>query len=428
MKASPPHRRTRSPRPSYVAAPPLTRPDDAAEGADVLAEVPGPTGILLFHALRDFMLWVETPAAERRGLFPHGAGARLRDEMAAAAPDQELWAPLLTLAQMADAPDAADAGRLVYACRAVARWAERSRAPATRLAFVQAAALALRSDPKLALETGRLARDLARPAHAESWFRAAIKLSRRRDWESYAWAFIGLGVLYLRSGNYPAAQTVIRRALRAGDKRRLRDVQGSAHHHLFVILADMGRLSDAIAHARTAFEVFGSDHPNMLSLAHDLGRLWLLQRQFARAVPVFDALVPQMSDPRWRVLATANLAHAAAGAGRRAKYESARNETLSLSAAPECAERIADVLLVLSWADAEAGEWERAIDSAERAVAAAIVRGEADNRIKAEQVLDRVRHRMAEPTPVHVESPADGRVADRLAFELVRTLVPAGAA
>jgi tetratricopeptide (TPR) repeat protein len=409
-----------------VAAPPLTRSDEAAEGADVLSEVAGPTGVLLFHALRDFMLWVETPAGERRGLFPYGAGTRRRDEVAAAMPEQELWAPLLTLAQMTDAPDAADPGRLVYACRAVARWAERSRAPATRLAFVQAAALAMRTDPKLALETGRLARDLARHAAAERWLRIAIKLSRRTDWESYAWGFVGLGVLYIRTGNMPAAQAVMQRALRAGTKRRMRPVQGAAHHHLFNILADGGKLREAYGHARSALQVYDAGSADLVRLAHDLGRYWLLQGCYTRAATVFDTIALQMETPALRMLGTANLAHAAAGGGERARYEAARERALVMAEQQTDGARVAETLTILSWADAEANEWDRAIELAKRAQALATARGEADVRVLTDQHLESIRHRRSAVPPTRqVESPVSERFADRLTRELVRSLVPA---
>ncbi|HEX8694479.1 MAG TPA: hypothetical protein VF746_18800 [Longimicrobium sp.] len=425
MKAFPPHRSTRRTRPSYVAAPPLTRPDDAAEGADVMAEVPGPAGVLLFGALRDFMLWVETPAGERKGLFAYGAGVLRREAVAAAAPDQELWGPLLSLAQMTDAPEAADPGRLAYACRAVARWAERRGAPGTRLAFAQAAALALPSDPKLALDTARLARDLARHAPAETWFRAAIKLARRRDWESYAWGFIGLGVLYIRTGNYPAAQTVIGRALRTSVKRRMRPLQASAHHHLFNLLVDASRLREAYEHARAALQAYDADNPNLPVLAHDLGRYWLVVGRHDRAVPVLEAVAPRLDQPT-RMVATANLAHAAARSGDRSRYEAAREQALGMAETYAAGARAAEVLTILSWADAEAREWGRAEELARRAQMLATARGESDVRILAEQHLERVRDRRAAEAPVREpETAGSGRFADRLARELVRTLAPA---
>src|SRR5213082_3807384 len=71
-------------RPTRPPAPPALHADDMAEGADVLHEHPGPAGVPLWSALRDFMLWVETPAAERAALFAPGSGETRRTGMAAA--------------------------------------------------------------------------------------------------------------------------------------------------------------------------------------------------------------------------------------------------------------------------------------------------------------------------------------------------------
>jgi hypothetical protein len=381
---------------------------DAAEGADLLGELPGASGVLLWGALRDFMLWVETPAGARASLFEPGAGELRRRELAAFAPEQELWAPLLTLAQMADAPARADAARLVYAVRTIARWAERAGAPATRLAFTRAAALALPQEAAMALETGRLARDLVHHAEAESWFRRGIRLSRGRDWESYAWGFIGLGVLYIRAGNFPAGRAVVGRALRAARKRRLPGIAGSAHHHLFTLCVEAGRMEEAYAHARDAVRLYGDGHPRIPALAHDLGCFWAEQGRFARALSIFEASLPCFADPSLRLLALSNYARASAGAGDRARYEAARADAAELAASPRCGDVAAESLLVVAQGDASLGEWARAEDAARQALEIAVRRGEARTQLGAEAHLEAARHeravegarRLAAETPV----------------------------
>ncbi|HEX8358703.1 MAG TPA: hypothetical protein VF613_01190, partial [Longimicrobium sp.] len=181
----------------YIPAPPLTRTGSAAEGAELLREIAGERGVALWATLRDVMLYLATPPAERGSLFPPGAGAERRAEVAAARVEPELWAPLLVVAEMMDDPEGASRARIAHACRAIARWAE-GHAPATRLAFAQAAALARPGDPRLALSTARLARDAADHARAETWFRRAVKLARGKDWEAYVRAFLGLGIMYHR--------------------------------------------------------------------------------------------------------------------------------------------------------------------------------------------------------------------------------------
>jgi len=401
---------------------------DAAEGADLLGELPGAPGVLLWGALRDFMLWVETPAEARAGLFEPGAGELRRRDLAAFAPDQELWAPLLTLAQMADAPERADGARLVYAVRAVARWAERAGAPATRLAFTRAAALALPQDPPLALETARMARDLANHAQAETWFRRAIQLSRGRDWESYAWGFIGLGVLYIRAGNFPAGRAVVGRALRAAQKRRLPGIEGSAHHHLFTLCVEAGRMEAGYDHARAALRAYGDGHPRLPALAHDLGCYWAEQGRFSRALPIFEASLPCFADPASRLLALTNFARAAAGAGNRAGYEHARAEATEMAASPLCAESAAEALLVLAQGDASLGEWARAEDAARQALEIAGRRGEARTQMGAEAHLEAARNERAVQSARELaETPGLALQAEALAGAVRASLTRGGA-
>jgi len=87
---------------------------------------------------------------------------------------------------------------------------------------------------------------------------------------------------------------------------------------------------------------------------------------------------------------------------------------------------VAETLTILSWADAEANEWERAVELARRAQALATARGEADVRVLTEQHLESIRERTCPVPPTrHVETPVSERFADRLTRELVRSLVPA---
>ncbi len=427
MKASPPTGRAVHPR-VRRATPPIPHLADAAEGADLLEELREPLGVLLWWALRDFMLWAETPASARRRLFGPGAGELRRSALVAAAPEQELWGPLLTLAQMADDPERADPARLVFAVRALARWAERRSAPRSRLAFAHAAAVAMADDPRLALEAARLARDAAHHAQAEGWFRRAIRLARGRDWESYTWGFIGLGVQYMRTGNYPAANAVMHRALRAARKRRLHALEGSAHHHLFVFSVDAGRMDEGYAHAGEALRAYGDGHPRLPALAHDLGCFWSEQGHFARALSIFDVSLPCFPDGPGRLLSLANVVRAAAGAGERARYEAARREALPLTAVPVCAANAAESLLLIAQGDVCLGEWSRGEEAARAALELATERDEARTLMIAEAQLEAARHgravrRAAPPEPIEL-----ARQADELAVQVRASLTRHAAA
>jgi tetratricopeptide (TPR) repeat protein len=400
--------------------PPLVHGEATAEGADLLAEVQGAAGVLLWGALRDLMLWLDTGPAARAGLFGPGAGDARRSALTRAEVPQELWAPLLTLAQAAEAPERADRARLAYAARAVARWAEREGAPGTRLAFTQAAALALPGDAGLALETGKLARDLARYAQAETWLRRAVRLARGGEWERYGWAFVGLGVLYVRSGNYPAAQAVFRRALRSGRKHRVRAVQAASLHHLFTLAAERRDFATAYAHARAAAAAYPAGSPRAQGLANDVARLWMDTGHYARALPVLDALAPRVEDPNVRVVTFANLALAAAHLGERARYEAARARAAREIGGCVSTALLADAWCVLAAADVALGEWTRVDAAAGAAHALATARGEAEALCRAEALLEAARCR-ATPAPAECAPEPVGSAlhAQHLAGELL---------
>jgi tetratricopeptide (TPR) repeat protein len=410
MQALPPTRR----------AAPLTHVSDAAEGADPLAEVPGAQGVLLWSALRDLMLWAETPAGRRAALFGDQGGRVRRAQLSAWQPEQELWGPLLTLAQMADAPEDADRARLVFAARSVARWAERRAAPGTRLAFTRAAAVALPEDPRLALETARIARDLGRTAEAEAWFRHTVRRSRGNAWESYVWAFIGLGVMYVRAGNYPAAQSVFGRALRCARKRRMRALEASSLHHLFTCAAEGRDVALAYAYARAALEAYGTRHPRIPQLAGDLARFWMYLGQHARALPVFEAVEPLIPDLSERMITAANAARAAARAGHLARYAAARDRVAAMVAENVAGTRVADAWLIVAWADADAGRWAEAADAASRAVQLARTRDESEILVQAEAQLEALLARRIPSEGRSVaETPASERDGAVLADELL---------
>ena len=422
MKLSPPRSARARPGRCYVPTQPLTRRGNGAEGAEIVQEIPGELGVLLWATLRDVMLYLSAPAAERDSLFPAGAAESRRSEIARCAVDSALWAPLLVVAEMMERPAEAGRARVAHACRAVARWAE-GEAPAARLAFSQAAALARPGDARLALATARLARDAADHARAETWFRRAIKLARGKDWESYIRAFLGLGIMYYRGGNYPAAGVLAGRALRAARRRRLPSLQGDAHHDMFLIAIDTHRMEEAYAHAQAALEVYGAAHPRVPYLAHDVGVFWSQQGRFDLALEVFEAALPHFTAPAARTRVLANLVRAAAGMGDRARYERGREMVVALLAAtPECASIEAEMLMQIARADNLMADWRRAAEAAERAAQLAAARGEAHTRIMAEVELECARAGRMSQEARPAEAAPLARQAARLALEIGASL------
>ncbi|HEX5725130.1 MAG TPA: tetratricopeptide repeat protein, partial [Longimicrobiaceae bacterium] len=341
MPAKGPTKRTRPSARSRPmrAVPPLTATEGEAEGSALLREVGGALGVLLWGALRDVMLWIGTAPEERGALFgPGAAGARAR-EVEAGLREPELIGPLLTLLLLVEQPAQVDPARVLHACRRVAAWAADRGHTATRLAFTQVVALAARDDARAAIDTARLARQLGEYPRAETWFRATIHRARHRDWESYVWAYIGLAVLYRATGNIAAALSVARRALAGARRRRLHGLRGVALHHLFALAIESPEHGRAYDYAWAAFEAYGDDHPRLPLLANDVATWWADHGQFARALPVFEAVLPRVDDPAERALVASNLARAAAGTGDLARYRFAYASALHAMTRPGGAAR-----------------------------------------------------------------------------------------
>jgi tetratricopeptide (TPR) repeat protein len=377
------------------------------------------------------MLWAETPEGESEALFSD-RGARVREaQLAEAANEPDLWVPLFALALLAEKPDAVDLPRLVQACRRIASWAEAGGKPATRLAFVQAAALLRPHDAALATEVARLARDLGEAARAESWFRHAVRLARNRDWEAYTWAYVGMGVLYIRSGNRPAAATVMQRALRTAERHRVPQLLAAVHHHLFHLSTEAGLLRKAYEHARSALDHYGPANPAIFGLVADVGRFWLHVGEAGRALPLFVGAVDGIADPNIRAMVAANVARAAAAVGDRGGYEVARQRALDLVGEMVGRARLEDTFEALAYADLAACEWDRAADTAERAFAAARAAGNKEVELSAEALEDQVRARATAPArteaATRAENPVIARQAERLADVLAGALVSASA-
>lgn len=408
-------------RPSYVAAPPLLSETEPFEGAAVLQEHPGALGVVLWKSLRDVMLWTQTPEDARGGIFPGESGGARREEVAAAGAGPELWGPLFVLAEMLTRPAAEQHRRVAHACRSVARWAEQQQKPATQLAFTQAAALLAPESARLAYAVGRLSRERAEYARAETWFRRAIKLGRGSDWEYYVLSYLSLGTLYQQLGNVPAARTLTLRGLRSAGRRRLRGLQGTALHNLFVLSAEAHDAPRAHEYARGALSRYGTRHPRLPALAHDVACFWSNRGLFAQAVPVLEAVLPHIPTVEERAVVLANVSRAAAGAGQRARFEARWADTVAALAASRSDERAAEAWLDLARGAALMAAWERAEKAAGRAFDIASRRRQSHVSLEAEAEREAARAcRLA--AAGREAAPALAQQADELVSALVTSL------
>lgn len=404
------------PRSSYLAAPPLLRATEHIEGAPLLLELPSPVGLLLWGLYRNLSRWLT--AAGLSAAHPTAAwGLGSPAEIAGA---------VETLSQIESNPERIPREDVAEACLCVASWAKDNRFLATCLAFTQCAALVRARDALLAYRVGRMARDLSQYPRAESWLRAAVKLARGQDWETYARAYIALANLYIDVGNYPAARVLANRALRVGARHNIPGLAGMAYHALFIMAAQSGAAKDAHDLAQAAFTHYGPEHSRIPALAHDLACFWSDWGQFGRALPVFQAVEPYFPNPDDHVVVTANRARAAAAVGNRAEYEFAWIE--AINTLPECvnAPRIADALLTLARSAASMSDFPSAEEFAQRAHDLATAHGLSQLQLQAESAVEAVRSERQIISSAPSEPPSARETGNRLAGALVLSLSSSG--
>jgi len=404
--------------------PPLTRGSESLEGMEILREVGGEVGILLWQAYRNVMFWAAAEQGERGRLFSAEAGRKRQAELAEARIAEELAGPLAAIAEMLSAPDSTGGEAVAQACTGIARWAEEQGHLNTALAYTQAASVAAPRNARLALAVGQLARRRGEMARAETWFRHTVMIARQvGDWESYSRAYIALGNMLVRRGNFPAAHRMHIKALRAARRKGLQQIQGMALHDLFVIATDTGRTEQAEEFARQAFRAYGSSHPSIPVLAHDVAYFWAEQGHFARALEVFQALDPYLTTPAERLSLTASIARAAGGTGNRDLFRRAWTQVVRLNKDPDVQSVVPACMLDLALGAASLGEWDRAESAAEEANELATRLSQSKIRFRSESLLDAVRSgRQAEFRQQVARNPASSQKAESLASDFVRTL------
>lgn len=410
-----PPRRWRTP-------PPLIRGSETLEGMDLLRELGGDTGLLLWQSYRNVMFWAAHEGEERATVFSENAGAKRAAEVEAAEIPAELREPLLAIGRMLDDPAGTPGEAVGAACSAIAHWAQEQGAGGTALAFTQAAALAAPNNAALSHEVGVLSRQRGDLARAETWFRHAIMVGRQTgDWASYSMSYIALGNMLARRGAFPAAYRMEIKALRAARRKGLPRIQGMALHDLFVIADEMGRDAQAEEYARQALRAYGPDHANLPAFAHDVAYFWMNRGYFARVLPVFQALMPHFAGKPEEIWVHAHVARAAGGVGNREIFRKAWVEVTRMTRDPLYSVKVPGALVEIAEGAASLGEWDRAEQTAEKAVAATRERGEMKLAARAEAVLQAARSgRLVERHRARVETSSDK--ADALAADLVRSL------
>jgi tetratricopeptide (TPR) repeat protein len=393
--------------------PALTHGGDRFDALAILDEVRDDLGLVLWRSARNVSLWAETPPEARAGLFSGGAAHLRKDDLARLELEPELLAPMSVIASLLARPGEVDLLRLVNACRRVSLWAEQRGALATALEFAQAAALVAPDSAALAFSVGRLARRHGEYDRAESWYTRAIVQGREsKDWKSYATAFSGMGNVYIRKGNLPAARKAQMRCLRAAHRHGLTDVEAGAYHDLFAIEVEAGAGLEADRLAEQAFRLYGPKHPFVVRLAYDVAYHWALQGYFSGAYHVARALLPHFRTVAERPVLFGLIARSAGGYGLRHEFEEAAYAAARLIAGGAAPDMAARTLLGLAHGAASLDDWDNAENWAEEALRHATARQEGRVVIETETTLDYIRAARTHPRSQVPERAPGSSLAD----------------
>jgi tetratricopeptide (TPR) repeat protein len=269
-------------------------PTAQTEGAAIFAELPGAEGLLLFRLLR---LVVSFARGEYdRGWFDADRLGAWEEELLRASGDRRLYGPAAVIVGELMDPERAEMSQVSYACWCIVEWAA-DRSPAATVAFAEAAALSWPANPRNALAAGRLIRRAGHAREGEIWIRRARRLAAHyRDWECLVLSTSSLGMLFFDRGNYRLATQHLERACQTARRHNLRRLEGEVLHHRLAVAIITGELDPAERFARDAFERLLPAHHQLPALAYDTAYLWLSRGNAARALPIFQALLPHFPD------------------------------------------------------------------------------------------------------------------------------------
>ncbi|HST57115.1 MAG TPA: hypothetical protein VLK84_00415, partial [Longimicrobium sp.] len=309
-------------------------------------------------------------------------------------------------------------------CQELSRWASDAGLPRTSLAFAQRGAMAAPDEAGPAYMVGLISRRAADYRRAEVWFRRALALARHNlDWKHYGLAHMGLANLYMQRGDAPRARARLLRALRSSRRYGVWTVKPYALHDLFMINATGDDPKLAEQYARAAYRAYGRRHPRLPALAHDVAWFWMLQRQFNRALPIFQAVLQHFPRPPERMIVLSNVARAAGGACSFTVFDRAWNEVWQMVDDSKDRERVAEALINLSHGAAALGLVVRMEMAASYALTIATRRSEAQQQMAAEELL--AASRCTQPQENEMYQADDHPLApasDWLAGELVDAL------
>lgn len=292
-------------------------PDVMATG--VLRELPPDIGLHAWMVLRWVVMWGGEGAGSTEGLFDREAMQEAFEDAAGKrlvhAPADDPRNPIVAI--IGELMQAEPSNEVVArACLVMAEWALPRQHLVTGLAFAEASASAMPT-ARYAFLAAKLHRQYGRHRDADRLLNLAEHLARReKDWETNIRIRLARGNVDLLHGRYEQARTAMTNALRICDRYRLEGtIRGEVHHDLLVAESGLMDYEAAQKHAESAIGAYGSDHPRLPHLAHDLAALWMEMGDYENALTVLRSLLDRhfQHDVVLRVIACASAVRAAGG-------------------------------------------------------------------------------------------------------------------
>jgi tetratricopeptide (TPR) repeat protein len=322
--------------------PPPVRDGDGTRpaGSEILDEVPGDLGVVLWLALRRVNGWV---LARQRRSRTDGDPAAATDDRATdaepfamrEAPERpalnaageeapELWDALRTFVLLCEMPDLVRPEQFRDACGEVWKWAEDGDRIQTAAYFAEAAAYLDPLSPEWANEAGRSCRRAALYSRAAMWFHRAFGLGLRvKNRRQCTLALLRFGVLLHQLGAYDEAETYLlktkRRAVGSGQRSEV----AAAHHELLLVSAEARSYGEGESHAFDALWFYPRHHERLPILVYDVTYLFCEKHLYSHALSLVQPVLSRVSSPSIQALIWGNAARAFAATGRRERYSEA---------------------------------------------------------------------------------------------------------
>lgn len=301
------------------APPPLRTP---FEGAEILDEIPGAIGLVLWQRLRDVLLWTSIPSHARTALYgeSHEVDA-IPPFMRETGGHPQLTHPLRVVEVLCTSPELISADAIISACLKIGEWAAGEGYVTTAVHYAEAAYSLRPEDSGLAFNAGRACRRRAAYERAEAWFTRAIYLARgTRDWISYADALLGWGNMEFQRANFDKARTLYLRAWRTARKGKVRKLGAAAQHNLLLLAIELRDWVAAATAAQLAYELYPATNERWPYLAHDVALAWMWQGYYNEALPVFLEACRLFTAPVERLQVWSNIGRTAAALGDSTKF------------------------------------------------------------------------------------------------------------